>query len=378
MRHLIFGVMVFLAVAIGPVFAPVFANEQFESEAGPIRVETIAEGLSHPWGMAMLPDGSLLVTERRGRLWHLSGKTSSEVTGLPQVAAFGQGGLLDIVADENFAASRRIWFTYAEPGPGGASTALATAILSADAKRLENMNRIWTMSKKTSTGHHFGSRIVLAPQDKLFVTVGERGNARRAQDFSDSAGAVIRLNRDGSIPTDNPFADGKKGLPELWSKGHRNPQGATWDAVRGKLWTVEHGARGGDEINAPEPGRNYGWPVITYGTDYDGSKIGIGGKAQGYEQPLHYWDPSIAPSGLAVYSGDLFPEWKGDLLVGALKYQMLVRLDLDDDGRILGEERLLEGEYGRIRDVRAFGDGALWMLTDEANGKVLRVTPAIE
>lgn len=354
---------------------PAATEELFESESGTVRVDEIATGLQHPWGMAMLPDGSLLVTERRGRLWRIVEGERAEIGGLPEIAAFGQGGLLDIVVDEDFAQSRRIWFTYSEPGPDGAGTALATATLPDDFARLEGFERLWTMSKKTDRRQHFGSRIVLAPDDKLFVTVGERGQGERAQDFADSAGSVLRLNRDGSIPADNPFAKDGKGLPELWSKGHRNPQGAVWDEELDRLWTVEHGARGGDEINAPEPGRNYGWPVITYGTDYDGTKIGVGTQAQGFEQPLYYWDPSIAPSGMAVYDGDLFPDWKGDLLVGALKFQLLVRLEVED-GKIVGEERLLEGAYGRIRDVRVFDDGAIWLLTDESNGKVLRITPA--
>ena len=365
--------LLFALLVAGPVAAA--SPDRYATETGDILVETVASGLNHPWGMAMLPDRSILVTERRGRLWRLVDGERSEITGLPEIAAAGQGGLLDIAVDEDFASSRRIWLTYSEPGPGGAGTALATATLPTDFSRLENFKRIWAMAKKTRTRHHFGSRIVLATDDKMFVTVGERGDGRRAQDFFDSAGAVIRLNRDGSIPADNPFADGGKGLPELWSKGHRNPQGAVWDKARDRLWTVEHGARGGDEINLPQAGLNYGWPVITYGTDYDGSKIGIGQQAEGFEQPFYYWDPSIAPSGLAVYDGELFPGWRGDLLVGALKYQMLVRLHVED-GKVVGEERMFRGKYGRIRDVRVFADGAVWMLTDETNGELLRIIPA--
>lgn len=354
---------------------PAALAQEFRTEKGAIRVDIVAGGLDHPWAMAMLPDGSMLVTERKGRLWRLKNGARTEITGLPVVAAFGQGGLLDIAADEDFAISRRLWLTYSEPGPGGASTALAAATLAAGADRLENLERLFVMAKKTRTDYHFGSRVVLAPDGKLFVTTGDRGERQRAQDFFDHAGAVIRLNRDGSVPADNPFADGSKGLPQLWSKGHRNLQGAAWDKARGLLWTLEHGAMGGDEINAPEPGKNYGWPVISYGLNYDGSKIGIGTAAPGYEQPAYYWDPSIAPSGLAVYDGSLFPQWQGDLFVGALKYQMLVRLDVED-GRIVGEERMLEGSYGRIRDVEVFADGAVWLLTDEDDGMLLRITPA--
>jgi glucose/arabinose dehydrogenase len=229
------------------------------------------------------------------------------------------------------------------------------------------------MARKTAAAHHFGGRIALAPDGKLFLTTGDRGEAARAQDSLDHAGAVIRLNRDGTIPSDNPFADGAKGLPELWSKGHRNIQGAVFDA--GVLWTVEHGAMGGDEVNRPLPGRNYGWPTISYGRNYDGAKIGIGVEAPGLEQPVHYWDPSIAPSGATIYNGKLFAEWKGDLLVAALKYQMLVRLDIEN-GQVVGEERLLQGAFGRMRDVESFADGAIYILTDESDGKLLRLTPA--
>ncbi len=354
--------------------APARATD-YDTEKLRLRVEIVAAGLDHPWGLAFLPDGSMLVTERSGKLWRIIGASRHEVTGVPPVAGFGQGGLLDISADSDFAANRRIYFTYAEPGPGGASTALAAAILSANGNRLEDLKRLWVMAKKTRSPLQFGSRIVEAPDGTLFVTVGDRGNADRAQDFFDSAGSVIHLNRDGSIPPDNPFADGKKGLPELWSKGHRNPQGAVWDIARDKLWIVEHGAMGGDEINAPQAGKNYGWPVISYGVNYDGTKIGVGTATPGFEQPVYYWDPSIAPSGMAVVTGDQFAAWKGDLLVGALKYQMLVRLEIGDD-KVTHEERMLQGEYGRIRDIVQSPDGAIYLLTDEDDGQLLRLTPA--
>jgi glucose/arabinose dehydrogenase len=347
--------------------------EVFPAESGSIKVEVLASGLHHPWGMALLPDGSMLVSERRGRLLRIAGGTAVEVAGVPPVAARGQGGLFDLALDEAFATSRRLWFSYAEPGEGGAGTALATATLSADGSRLEGVRRLFAMARKTEAAHHFGGRIALAPDGKLFLTTGDRGEAARAQDSLDHAGAVIRLNRDGTIPSDNPFADGAKGLPELWSKGHRNIQGAVFDA--GVLWTVEHGAMGGDEVNRPLPGRNYGWPTISYGRNYDGAKIGIGVEAPGLEQPVHYWDPSIAPSGATIYNGKLFAEWKGDLLVAALKYQMLVRLDIEN-GQVVGEERLLQGAFGRMRDVESFADGAIYILTDESDGKLLRLTPA--
>jgi glucose/arabinose dehydrogenase len=234
------------------------------------------------------------------------------------------------------------------------------------------------MNRFTGAGRHFGSRIAVASDGTLFFTIGDRGDGDRAQDMNDHAGAVLRINPDGSVPSDNPFANGG-GAPELWSKGHRNAQGMDFDSETGVLYSVEHGARGGDEINRPEPGLNYGWPVISYGRHYSGGEIGIGTAAEGYEQPVYYWDPSIAPGGMAVYRGEMFPEWDGDLLVAALKYQMLVRLDLDSEtGEVLGEERFLKGAYGRIRDVIVAPDGALLMVTDDDNGAVLRLsrTPA--
>lgn len=362
------------AVSLGVWTAiPANAADIYNTEEAKITVETITSGLNHPWGMTELPDGAILVTERDGRLLRIANGEKTEISGVPNVAAVGQGGLLDIAADEKFAENRKLYFTWSEPGDGGYSTALSTATLSTDNQNLENVTRIFAMEKKTSAGQHFGSRIVLAPDGKLFMTMGDRGNAPRAQDSFDHAGSVVRLNRDGSIPKDNPFADGKEGLAELWSTGHRNPQGADWHEPSGTLWIVEHGARGGDEINQPKQGLNYGWPEISYGRHYSGAKIGQGAQAPGFEQPEWYWDPSIAPSGLAFYDADEIPGWKGDLLVGALKFQMLVRLDFED-GRIVGEERLLQGKYGRIRDVRVFSDGAVYLLTDDDDGKLLRIS----
>lgn len=343
----------------------------------PVQAETLASGLDHPWGMDFLPGGGLVVTERAGALRILqNGQLSAPVAGLPEVAAEGQGGLLDVALSPDFADSRLVFLTFSEPGPGGAGTALARGKLAeVNGKwRLEGLTVIFRASKKTGSGVHFGSRIVFSPGGALFLTLGERGQKDRAQDLFDHAGSVIRINPDGSVPQDNPFANGASGLPEIWSKGHRNPQGAAWDALTGGLLTVEHGARGGDEVNSPQAGRNYGWPVITYGRDYTGLTIGEGTEKDGFEQPLHYWDPSIAPSGLAVYSGPMFPEWQGDLLVGALKYQLLSRLDRDESGKILAEERYFDGEFGRIRDVKAGPDGAIYLLTDEDNGAIIRLT----
>ena len=351
--------------------------ETYRTESGPITAEVLAEGLEHPWGRAFLPDGALLVTERAGALRILrNGVLSAPVEGLPRIAVAGQGGLLDVATPPNYATDGHVYFTYSEPGEGGAGTALARGRLveKGGAARLDNVERLFSMKKKTGRGQHFGSRIVFAPDGTLWITTGDRGDSDRAQDFADSAGAVLRLNRDGSIPADNPFADGSIGLPVLWSKGHRNLQGADYDALTQNLVTVEHGARGGDEINLPAAGKNYGWPVISYGRHYSGQKIGVGQRKRGYEQPIWHWDPSIAPSGLAVYDGAMFGEWKGDILVGALKYQMLVRLKRDASGAITGEERMLEGEFGRIRDVEIAPDGAVLLATDEPDGRIVRLS----
>lgn len=349
----------------------------FQSEQYAIRAEVIAEGLAHPWGMAFLPDGALLVTERPGALLMVKdGVISAPVGGVPKVAAIGQGGLLDVAPAPDFETSGTIFLSYAEPGPGGQGTAVARARLvrQESTARLEDVRVIFSMAKKTRAGQHFGSRLVPRPDGTLFITTGERGDGERAQDMFDHAGAVIRINQDGSIPADNPYADAKDGMPELWSKGHRNPQGAAWDPVTDSLWIVEHGARGGDEVNRPLPGRNYGWPVVAYGRHYSGFKIGIGTAAPGYEQPEYFWDPSIAPSGLAVYDGDMFPAWRGDVLVGALKFQLLARLDRDAKGSIVKEERLFQGAFGRIRDVEVAPDGAVWLITDEDPGAIIRLS----
>ena len=349
----------------------------FETEKGTINVESIVTGLEYPWGMTMLPNGKILVTERGGtlKLVDPSSKQITQVRGAPKVWANRQGGLLDIAADPDFANNNTVFFTFSDPAfLGGAGTAIASARFEeTPVPRFTSIKKLFSMKKTTNSGVHFGSRIVFGPNGNIFFTTGDRGNRPRAQDPFDSAGKVLRIAKDGSIPKDNPFADGKKALPQIWSLGHRNPQGATLDQKTGQLWTLAHGARGGDEINTPMAGKNYGWPVISYGRHYSGGKIGIGTAAEGYEQPVYYWDPSIAPSGLDFYTGDLVPEWKGNLFAGALKDQLLSRLEIRD-GKVVHEEQILEGEYGRIRDVRSFPDGALWLLTDDDEGQLLRIS----
>ena len=366
--------MLAMAIAVG---APAAMARDFSTDEVAVTADVVADGLEHPWGLDFLPDDTLIVTERPGRLRLVAtdGTVSEPVAGVPEVWANGQGGLLDVAVAPDFATSGRIYLTFSEPGDGGAGTAIAAARLVRDgaAARLDDVAVLFSMPRKTARGQHFGSRIVLHPDGTVLFTTGDRGEPRRAQDMADAAGAVLRINPDGSVPRDNPHADGAEGvLPQIFSKGHRNPQGFAIDGS-GTLWTVEHGARGGDEVNTPEPGKNYGWPEISYGVNYSG-KAFPGSEADGLEQPKHYWDPSIAPSGLVVYEGAMFPEWQGDLIAGALAAQLVVRLDRDAAGGFAGEERLFEGEFGRIRDVAVDPDGALWLLTDEADGKIVRVS----
>lgn len=340
-----------------------------------VRILPFATGLEHPWSLAFLPDGRLLVTERPGRLRVVGrdGKLSAPVRGLPQVYAQGQGGLLDIALDPDFARNRLIYWTYAEPRPDGAATAVARGRLVSDMSRVERVEIIFRQEPSGTGSNHFGSRLVFGRDGTLFITLGDRYSLRdKAQDLSTTLGKVVRINADGTIPKDNPFRDKSGARPEIWSYGHRNVQSAALDPADGTLWTVEHGARGGDEVNIPRAGRNYGWPIITYGRDYSGARIGEGTAKAGMEQPVFYWDPSIAPSGAAFYSADAAPAWKGDLFVGALAGMALVRLSLEGEA-VTGEERLSLGK--RVRDVRQGPDGALWLAIDDADGEILRVEP---
>jgi glucose/arabinose dehydrogenase len=341
----------------------------------PIRVETVARGLDHPWGLAFLPDARILVTERSGqlRIVDREGRVSPPLAGVPAVAARGQGGLLDVAIDPRFAENRLVYLSYAEPGSGGtAGTSVARGRLG-DAS-LEGVEVIYRQQPKVSGGNHFGSRLVFGRDGTLFVTQGERFSYRdQAQDLSSLLGKVVRINPDGTVPADNPFAGRSGARPEIWSYGHRNVQAAALHPETGQLWTVEHGARGGDELNHPEAGKNYGWPVITYGVDYSGARIGEGTAKAGMEQPVYYWDPVIAPSGMTFYTGDTFPAWKGSAFVGALQ-GALVRLELDS-GRVTREERYLGDLHERIRDVQQGPDGFLYVVTDAGDGRVLRIRP---
>ena len=318
----------------------------------------------------------MLVTERGGKLWRVTADgVRAEVAGAPNVVAVGQGGLLDVVAARDFATSREIFLTFSgAEGETDSRTEVAVARLADDGASLENFHVIFVQKPATSASHHYGSRIVEEPDGTLWVTLGDRGASTQAQNLRALVGKVVRIGRDGSIPADNPFTRGI-GRHEIWSYGHRNPQGAALDPETGALWTVEHGAKGGDEVNRPQPGKNYGWPVISYGTTYADTKIGSGTHADGMEQPVHYWDPSIAPLGMMIYSGKLWPDWKGDIFVGSLKFKLISRLDRDGD-QITSEERLFKPTYGRVRDIREGPDGAIWFLTDEDNGALYRITPA--
>ncbi len=352
--------------------------QPFKTQKVALKVETIATGLEHPWAVAVLPDGTYLVTERTGRMRLIrDGKVSPEIAGVPPVHARGQGGLLDVELDPKFSSNRTLYFTASVSGAGGSGTAVMRARLSADGTQLTHVKRIFVMNRLSHGNIQYGSRIAIAKDGSLFVGLGDRGQQDRAQDFHDDAGSIIHIGSDGSIPADNPFKNGERARPEIWSKGHRNPQGITFDSETNKLYTAEHGAKGGDEINTPEAGKNYGWPVISYGTNYNGTKIGVGTAKKGMEQPLFYWDPSIAPGAIAVYRGKMFPEWNGDLLVTALKFQLLSRLDRDGSGKITERERMFEGKFGRMRDIVVAPDGALLITTDEDNGALLRVSRAV-
>lgn len=354
--------------------------QSVQSSAGPLSATVIADGLEHPWAVAFLPDGRFLVSERPGRLVVIEeGASGAPIEGVPEVVARGQGGLLDVALAPDFADTGIIYLSYAEPAASaglqrGTGTAVMAArlVLEGNGGRLEDQRVIFRMNNFDNSNRHFGSRIVVGSDGNLFVTLGDRGTMDRAQDAGDLAGGVARIDPNGGVPDDNPGLEGW--AAPLWSIGHRNPQGAALRQSDGALFMVEHGAQGGDELNRVEGGRNYGWPVITYGRDYSGLPIGVGTEQDGMEQPLHYWDPSISPSGLAFYNGAMIPQWEGDLIVGGLSAHTLVRLDMEGD-TVVDEEVLFSGDFGRIRDVRVNEDGAIYLLTDAANGQLIRVAP---
>jgi len=345
------------------------------TDRGKVRVGTVATGLEHPWGIAFLPDGRALVTERPGRLRIVAadGTLGAPLEGVPAVAATGQGGLLDVALDPEFAQNRWVYLSYAEPRAGGNGTAVARGQLTE--RGLTEVQVIFRQDVTIDGRHHFGSRLVFDRDGRLFVTLGDRNSERaRAQTLDSHIGKVVRIERDGSVPADNPFVGRADAKPEVWSYGHRNVQGAALHPVTGELWTNEHGPRGGDELNRTLAGLNYGWPKVTYGVEYSGKTISESPTAPGIEPPVHYWVPSIATSGLLFYTGDRFPQWRGNAFVGGLSSQQLSRLEMDGN-RVVREEVLFKGVQ-RVRDVEQGPDGLIYLLTDQPDGQLLRIEPA--
>ena len=368
-----------MAPALVGAACPLAAAERIatvESAKHRFHLVRVLEGLEHPWGLAFLPDGRMLVTERPGRLRIVAdGVLDPEpVAGVPAVWAEGQGGLLDVALHPDFAGNGLIYLSYASPDDEDDEAATAVARGRLVGARLEDVEEIYLAPPRDDGGRHFGSRLLFA-DGYLFVTAGERGEPDRAQDLGDPAGSVIRLHDDGRVPVDNPFTAQAGARPEIYSYGHRNPQGMTLEAATGRIYAIEHGPKGGDELNLIEPGVNYGWPVITYGKSYMGFSIGEGIHKEGMAQPLHYWVPSISPSGLTIYDGERFPAWRGSVFAGALSAELLVRLEVEG-GRVVVEERMLEDLEERIRDVRQGPDGLIYLLTDHPEGMLLRLEPA--
>ena len=367
-----------LLLATAP--AAVQAQDAISTEQARIKVSTIAEGLDHPWGIAFLSDGSMLVTEKSGALRRVDKNDTlgKPIAGVPEVDARDQGGLLDITLHPNFAQNRLLYLSFSEPGESGNSTAVAQAQLSEDHRQLNDLRVIFSQKPKLDSTMHFGSRIVFDREGRIYVGLGERSHEQfreHAQDLNSHLGKVVRLNEDGSIPPDNPFVGRNDALPEIWSYGHRNIQAAALHPDSGTFWEIEHGPKGGDEVNIPQAGKNYGWPVVSHGVNYDGTPVGSGKKdAPGMEDPIYTWTPVIAPSGMIFYSGNAFPEWKGDLFVGGLRATALVRLELDGE-KVVGEERLLTDLDYRIRDVTESPEGDIVVITDEDNGHIIRISP---
>lgn len=361
----------------GSAQGPAQQSPQPAYTEGVVTTEVVAQGLANPWGFEFLPDGRIIVTERPGRVRIVSraGELSRPLGGVPAVQASGQGGMLDIALDPDFPRNRVIYLSFSEPGPGGAGTSVARARLAVGDTALEDVQVIYRQQPKVRGGGHFGSRIVFRGDGTFFVTQGDRQGYRdQAQDLESGLGKVVRINPDGTVPRDNPFVGRSGARPEIWSYGHRNIQGAALHPETGRLWTIEHGARGGDELNHPDAGRNYGWPVITYGRDYSGIRIGEGAVKEGMEQPVYYWDPVIAPSGMAIYTGDRYPGWRGSILVGSMSPGGLVRLEMRGDS-VVREERYLDALREGIRDVKQGPHGFIYLATDNSNGRILRVVP---
>jgi glucose/arabinose dehydrogenase len=344
-----------------------------DTKHGKIKVETLASGLDKPWGLAFLPDGRMLVTEKRGRLRIVTkdGVISDPIEGVPKVIANGQGGLLDVALDPAFAENGLVYLSYSEPGEDVAGTAVARGKLGDG--RLENVEVIFRQKPKVSGGNHFGSRLAFSPDGKLFVTLGDRFKFDPAQDLTNDIGKIVRINPDGSIPEDNPFVGQEGKLPEIWSYGHRNAQGAAIHPVTGKLWETEFGPFGGDELNIPEAGKNYGWPVVSWGKHYDGTDIPDPPEHAEFTDAIYHWNPVISPSGMTFYTADVIPGWKGNLILSGLSSQSITRLELDGE-KVVGEERILMNS--RIRDVVQGPDGAVYALAEAGKGKILKLTPA--
>lgn len=366
-----------------PEFKPAFEQQTrapvIETKT-PLSVEIVADGLDRPWAAAFLPDGRMLVTEKHdGQLYLLGkdGKKQSEVAGVPKVDGGGQGGLLDVELDPDYSSNSHIYITYYEPREGGNGLAVARArLMQGDKPRLDDVKVIFRMLPTLDSDKHAGGRLVFAPDGKLFVTLGERSvmeGRKQARKLDSHFGKIVRIDPDGSVPSDNPFTEQKGALPEIWSLGHRNILGADLDD-KNRLWVAEMGPRGGDELNLVAKGKDYGWPTIGYGEEYSGKSIHESTQAEGLEQPVYYWDPVISPGALTIYSGDLFAEWKGDFLIAGLSSKALIRLDLEND-RVVGEERLLTDRNERVRDVFQGPEGAVYLLTDGGNAQLLKLTP---
>jgi len=368
--------LIIVAGTLFPITSAAAQTVTVQSQQHALRVVTLVKGFAHPWSLAFLPDGRMLITERSGALRMVSKDfklDAAPIEGVPRVVASGQGGMFDVALHPDYSNNGWIYLAYNGPGPGGWGTELVRAKL--DGRRLTQMQVLFRLEPKSRAGLHFGGRVVFDRQGHLYLTLGDRGEMKRAQRLDDHAGSVIRLHDDGRVPVDNPFVKRTGARPEKFTLGNRNMQGAAFHPQTGELWTHEHGPQGGDEVNVMRAGRNYGWPVITYGVNYGtGTRIGEGTHKPGMEQPLHKWVPSIAPSGMAFYEGDKFPGWRGNLLVGALRDEMLVRLELDGE-KVVKEERFLKGTLGRIRDVRVGPDGYVYLLTDDSDGVLARLEP---